>query len=71
MIETSSRVSRDSVWRCGGVESVSEGYNGLIGGAGGDWRGVVGFRNEIGRLGLGARQFGLSERLEFRTEGSL
>ena len=27
--------------------------------------------NEIGRLGLGARQFGLSERVGLWTEGSL
>ena len=47
------------------------GHNGLMGEVGGNWRGGEGLRNDVGRLGLGARQFGLSERLGFRTERSL
>ena len=64
-------MSRDSVRCCGGVGSVSDGYDGLIGGADGDWGGVGGFQKEAGRLGLGARQFGLSKRFGMWTEGSL
>ena len=71
MTDTSSKVSRDSVWRFGGVKSILGGYDGLIGGAGSDWRGGEGFLNEVGQLGLGARQFGLSERFGLRAEGSL
>ena len=64
-------VSWDSVWCCGGVGSVSDGYDGLIGGADSDWGGAEGFRKEAGWLGLGARQFGLSEHFGMWTEGSL
>ena len=42
-----------------------------MGGVGGDWGSNEGLRNVAGRLGLGARQFGLSERLMFRAEGSV
>jgi hypothetical protein len=46
-------------------------HSGLTGGVGGDWGGGEGLRNVAGRLGLGARQFGLSERFGFRAKGSL
>jgi hypothetical protein len=42
-----------------------------MGGVGGDWGSNEGLQNVVGWLGLGARQFGLSERLMFRAEGSI
>ena len=38
---------------------------------GGDCGGGEGLRNEAGRLGLGARQFGLSDGLGLQIGGSL
>src|ERR1700690_954373 len=70
MIPMSSEVSWDWVWCRGGTWTVSGVCNGLVEGVG-DWGGGEGFLNEIGRLGLGARQFGLSERVGLWTEGSL
>jgi hypothetical protein len=53
----------------GGIRGV--GHGGLISGVGGDWGSGEGFRNVAGRLGLGARQFGLSERFGFWVGRSL
>jgi hypothetical protein len=47
------------------------GHSGLMGGVGGNWGGGEGLQNVAGRLGLGACQFGLSERFGFRARGSL
>jgi hypothetical protein len=44
--------------------------SGLVGGIGGDW-GSEGFQKEVGRLGLGARQSGESERFGFPAGESL
>jgi hypothetical protein len=63
-------VSRDSVsffWGIGGIS----GHSGLMSGVGGDWGCGEGLWNEVGRLGLGACQFGLSKHFGFRTGGSL
>jgi hypothetical protein len=68
MIEMSSEVIQDSVWCCWGIGRV---WSGLVGEAGGDRGGGEGFQKEVGRLGLGARQFGLSERFRLRARGSL
>src|SRR5882724_13702108 len=70
MIETSLETTRDSVWCFGGIGGISE-HNGLMSGVGGDWGGGKGLRHEVGRLGLGARQFGESERLGGLCGGSL
>ena len=68
--EMSSKVSCDSIWFFGGIRGIL-GHSGLTGGVGGDWGGSEGLRNEVGRLGLGARQFGLSKRFGFWAGGSL
>ena len=70
MSEMSSKVSRDSVWFFGGIRGIL-GHSGLTGGVDGDWGGGEGHWNVVGQLGLGARQFRLSERLGFRARGSL
>ena len=67
--------SLDSRWCCGvGIS----GRNEHVGEAGGELAGGVGgcgdaggLRNVMGQLGLGARQFGLSERLGGLCRGSL
>jgi hypothetical protein len=64
MSETSSKVSQGLVWIFGGIEGISE-HNGFMGEAVGDWGGGEGVQNEMGRLGLGARQLGLSEHFGF------
>jgi len=68
MREMSSEPSWDSRWCCGVAGSISGGC-GLVGGAtGGDWGGDEGLRNVMGQLGLGMRQFGLSERFRPHVE---
>jgi hypothetical protein len=47
------------------------GHSGHMGGVGDDWGGGEWLWNEAGRLGLGACQFGLSERFRPRSEDSL
>jgi hypothetical protein len=61
---------RASVILGGGIEGIS-GNSGLVGRVGGDWGGGEGLQNEVGWLGLGVRQFGLSERVWPRVERSL
>jgi hypothetical protein len=71
MIPMSSAVSWDwvschgGVWIVGGMRVVVRGGRGDFEGGG------EGFLNETGRLGLGARQFGESERLGRLWGGSL
>jgi len=53
---------------------ISGGQEGILGtvaygGVGGDWRSGEGLQHEVGWLGLGARQFGLSERLALELGG--
>ena len=70
MSDTSSKVSWDPVYCFGGIKGIS-GHRGLVGGVGGDWGSGEELRNEMGRLGLGARQFSESEGFGFGAEGSL
>jgi hypothetical protein len=56
---------------CWGVGSAAGECSGLAGEADGDWGGGEGFQKEAGRLGLGTRQFGLSEHFGLWIGGSL
>ena len=70
-IEMSSRSSGELVLCCWGIGCTLGGCSGLAVGVSGDWGGGEGFRKEAGRLGLGACQFGESERLGLLADGSL
>src|SRR6202050_2284701 len=59
----SSELSVDSKWCCWAVRGILGGCDGLTVGAGGGWGGGDGFWNVVGRLGLGAHQFGESKGL--------
>jgi hypothetical protein len=60
-IKMSSKVSGDATWCCWGIVHVSRVCSGFTGEAGGNWRDGERLWNEMGQLGLGAHQFGLSE----------
>jgi hypothetical protein len=77
MSAISSEPSSDSRWCCGVAGGIS-GQNERVGEAGGEFAGGVGgwgdaggLRNVMGWLGLGVRQFGLSECLGRLCRGSL